>query len=460
MESTLTVRNFGPIKNATLNMRNVNVLIGPQASGKSTLAKLYTICKSPSLYHQLENDKFPIFFEINDIEGNANFEKSVEKFKMSLKNFSILDFLNENTYIEFDSPSHKFIFENGTLFFEDKIDIQSSLEYCKDADFENLKIELNKLSEKLQRLNFTFRFNLFYSENHNLGDSFVDEFIKFSHTFDIDNFQFNKENSRIFIQSVKSVKSEIFNSNALYIPSERTIINLMKQAAFSFQKAKVPLPGHLLDYAEIYVKATTQIENYDLSFLKPGTTYKNQNGTDKIFFNEVQSINLTDSASGFQSVVPLLLPIVNEKKDSFQNKHYSFVIEEPETNLFPKAQYELLKFLEKDRYDDSGKIDQGIIHTYTTHSPFVLTALNNMLYAFKKGSRSQYESTKEKISNIIPKENWINPDFFSAYEIKNGSALDIFNRDTGLIDENSIGIISDEIIEDFRNIAIASIENE
>jgi predicted ATPase len=234
----------------------------------------------------------------------------------------------------------------------------------------------------------------------------------------------------------------------------------MKQAAFSFQKAKVPLPGHLLDYAEIYVKATTEIESYDLGFLKAGTTYRNINGTDKIFFNDEQSINLTDSASGFQSVVPLLLPIVNEKKFSFfHNNHYSFVIEEPETNLFPKAQYELLKFLEKDRYDDTGKIDQGIIHTYTTHSPFVLTALNNMLYAYKKGNVAT-EKVKENISAIIPKENWINPDFFSAFEINNGNAIDIFNRETGLFKENSIDNISDEIMEDFRDIALASIDNE
>ena len=49
MKSKLIVRNFGPIESATLNLSNVNVFIGPQASGKSTLAKLYTICTSPIL---------------------------------------------------------------------------------------------------------------------------------------------------------------------------------------------------------------------------------------------------------------------------------------------------------------------------------------------------------------------------------------------------------------------------
>lgn len=36
----LTVKNFGPIREADLDLRKVTVLIGEQASGKSVLAKL------------------------------------------------------------------------------------------------------------------------------------------------------------------------------------------------------------------------------------------------------------------------------------------------------------------------------------------------------------------------------------------------------------------------------------
>lgn len=38
--STLTIKNFGPIKNFHAPIARLNVLIGPQASGKSTVAKL------------------------------------------------------------------------------------------------------------------------------------------------------------------------------------------------------------------------------------------------------------------------------------------------------------------------------------------------------------------------------------------------------------------------------------
>ena len=63
MKSKLIVKHFGPIEIADLDLKSVNVFIGPQASGKSTLAKLYTICNSPRLYHNFD-DKKNSFFSI------------------------------------------------------------------------------------------------------------------------------------------------------------------------------------------------------------------------------------------------------------------------------------------------------------------------------------------------------------------------------------------------------------
>jgi predicted ATPase len=212
-----------------------------------------------------------------------------------------------------------------------------------------------------------------------------------------------------------------------------------------------------LGYGNLFEIASKNISELNLNFLSKNTSYKFENGVDKIYFSKNENVKLSESASSFQSIIPLLLPIINEKEN--QNKQYSFVIEEPETNLFPKAQYELMKFLEKDRKDDFGMIDKGSIHTYTTHSPFILSSLNNMLYAYKMGLIDRKnKNIIEKISKIIPEENWIDPNTFSAYEIKNGKAKNIFDRKSGLIKENAIDLISEDIIEDFRKIAIATIE--
>ena len=115
----------------------------------------------------------------------------------------------------------------------------------------------------------------------------------------------------------------------------------------------------------------------------------------------------------------------------------------------------MLKILEKDRSDDFGKIDKGIVHIYTTHSPFILSSLNNLLFAFSKGTEK--DSINEiDIDSIISKKSWINPNDFSAFQIIDGKTKSVFNRKTGLIENNIIDSVSEDIINDFRKIAYVS----
>lgn len=437
MESTLTVRNFGPIKDATLNMRNVNVLIGPQASGKSTLAKLYTICKSPSCYNDFESNR------LEDIK------LSKDKFLEKLKHYSIFDFLNVDSEIIFNSPTHNFNYNNGRIIYDNKLS-----NFKLTLDDENIVFEenLKRMFELSESLEFNIFFTLFLKTNPKPNEINFKNYSEFERKYNFDNI--NSGEKQIIIEEIEKFKSSIFFNDALYVPAERTILNLLKQASFSFQNLKIPIPQHLIAYGYKYEVAANELLELDLNFINKKSFYKYEDNIDRIYFSKGKSVKLSESASSFQSIIPILLPIINERKN--QNKQYSFVIEEPETNLYPKAQYELIKFLEKDREDDLGRIDRGSIHTYTTHSPFILTSLNNMLYAFKKGNNENKE-VKEKIASIISRENWINPDLFSAYEIKNGKALSIFDRKTGLIRQNSIDIVSEEIIEDFRKIALATL---
>ena len=42
----LIIRNIGPIKNVDIELNKVNVFIGEQSSGKSTIAKIISFCSS------------------------------------------------------------------------------------------------------------------------------------------------------------------------------------------------------------------------------------------------------------------------------------------------------------------------------------------------------------------------------------------------------------------------------
>ena len=41
----LIIRNIGPVKEADLELKRFNFIIGPQSSGKSTVAKILSTCE-------------------------------------------------------------------------------------------------------------------------------------------------------------------------------------------------------------------------------------------------------------------------------------------------------------------------------------------------------------------------------------------------------------------------------
>jgi hypothetical protein len=89
-------------------------------------------------------------------------------------------------------------------------------------------------------------------------------------------------------------------------------------------------------------------------------------------------------------------------------------------------------------------------HAYVmlpTHSPYILSVANNLLFADKVAKQNN-ESAKE-VNEIISKDSWIDKEDFSAYYIDNGSATSILNNQTGLIDENQLDTISEDLAGEF-----------
>jgi len=445
MKASLRVKDFGPIRNVDLELRNVNVFIGPQASGKSALAKLYTICKSPLR-----------FFDPSILQNPSNNPIHVDTFKKTLEEFNILSFLNSDSLVEFDSELHYFKFEKEKVYydakFRKKIDQlikhrETSLEIAKNdiidilAEFQDKLFNFAHFFRKLfnqDRLLSTKEFKAWFADNVLTPDLLQE-----------------------LIANIKSTETDLSSNAALYIPSERNFIPIIKGATLNLLNNNVPIPKHLLSFGAEFEKATYDKKELDLDFLKEGLKYKNENGIDYIFYSSDKSIKLTESASGLQSAVPLILPILS-KREKTGLRHNSFVIEEPELNLFPKAQYELIKVLEKDRFlPMSQRQDVGTIHLYTTHSPYILSAFNNILYAGIVRShleerikneknldwRSARDLAEDKIKSIL--SCFLEEDYFSAYQISDGAAESIFDRNKGLIKENFIDKSSDEMNDDF-----------
>jgi len=152
---------------------------------------------------------------------------------------------------------------------------------------------------------------------------------------------------------------------------------------------------------------------------------------------------LLETASGIQSVTPLLVLLEHLSRNTEQAQ--SFIIEEPELNLFPLAQFELVKILVEKCAQTVGKNDLVL----TTHSPYVLTALNLLCYAYRIAQ--QDEATAKKVAKLIPRHCWIDPAQFAAYYVdrpdtkRKQQVRSIINKKTGLIEENELDTASDEL---------------
>ena len=229
------------------------------------------------------------------------------------------------------------------------------------------------------------------------------------------------------------LNNQITQFKSQYIPAERNLISLFNQSLSNMISAEIPLPKTLLEFSASYNSARNELKELDIL----GMQYKNENSQDRIYYEDANSLALENSSSGIQSALPLYLTL-----KYFATKHNNIIIEEPELNLFPKSQIETVKFM----IENSGASDLSIM----THSPYILSILNVLIFAHKASNTN--DILKEKISAIIPKEQQINPDEFSAYLIENGVSKSIKSESTGMIQSNVIDDISDELDDSYNEL--------
>jgi predicted ATP-dependent endonuclease of OLD family len=129
-----------------------------------------------------------------------------------------------------------------------------------------------------------------------------------------------------------------------------------------------------------------------------------------------------------------------------RNSYYAtnFIIEEPEQNLFPQSQRDLIYYI-------FNKLNSEKEHSLfiTTHSPYILYAINNCLMGEVIADRLNEEEKKEFAS----KDSWISPDKVNIFEIdeNNGTIRSIKNPKTGTVDKHYFNGIMNEIMDEYYN---------
>jgi hypothetical protein len=158
--------------------------------------------------------------------------------------------------------------------------------------------------------------------------------------------------------------------------------------------------------------------------------YTSENDGEKIYFDKGHWVKLMYGSSGQQEALWILMLLFVA---ILENKKVFIVIEEPEAHLFPIAQKDMVKLIAL-MINVTGS--KAII---TTHSPYILTSLNILLYSDKV--ESNLKSDKKA---VIPKNYRVSYEHFAAYKVHASdlyleSLLDVESHmiDTKYIDEVS-----------------------
>jgi AAA15 family ATPase/GTPase len=401
LSEKLIIRNFGPIVNVELDLKKFNVIIGEQATGKSTIAKVLSVCRYFSFVEQVED----------------SFENGLISWGISR------DYVREGSHIEYDCTHYHFTAswtdktrdlegphepsfppdEEGSYLFSCKVSC-----IAKSEEYKNLIEEFN--SVKVRKEEFTV------GHQHYVWDVPI-------------NFYANKV-------------SKVLN-NPFYLPTERGLQSLFSLGKSSIQNISDSLFNQLANLDSIARNFTSETKIEPLKLY-----YFNRDGKGFVRKEDESAFYaLNNGASGYQSTIPIVL--ANKYYNEVKRKNKTFLIEEPELNLFPIAQKELVNYL----VSDSANFGNQIL--LTTHSPYILTSLSNLMYAYEVGKLHA-----DEVDKIIPKKYWLNPNDVACYLLEKGEEKTILDDEDGLILADYIDNVSVDLNNEFLRINEVKLQHE
>ena len=381
----LVIRHFGSIKEVDMDLRRVNIIIGPQSSGKSTILKIACFCDW--MERQIELTQNP------DKYCDSNF------FIENLIGFHKLEgYLQQETYIRY---------ENDAVSF----DYSEKNKKCtfKWNEAKRWKYKRTKIAYIPAERNLVAAIPNWYQVNMN-KDNILD-FMK--------EWEFAR---KAFLKGEQILDLPVKYEYNVYNQGDRIKLENGKEldltVASSGLQALTPLYV-MLRYltSEYYKEAHTNVEQDMLR----------QN------LHEVVAKECAGLTKGEQQNIidTILTP-----------HHTDLFVEEPEAHIFPSTQKSFV-------YSLVEMLNGNVQHTcfLATHSPYILTAFNNIILAGETMAMSKEKA--DKVSVIMPKRQTLCYDEVAAFEMSNGRNHSIMDEDFRLISADAIDAASQEISNDF-----------
>lgn len=443
MSQRLEITNFGPVRRASINIRPVLILIGQQASGKSTIAKLIYFFQSLSAeffsrYYQSSGEGvdmaqdliIPIREKFYDFFGST----------FHLPDFEIVYYYEDNRYLTLSLTARKKINAHFSDTFFTKRDLNELRGYKKmllqlKTELANMDNVAKKVALDERHLNYLHQLAdkinaLFCSENND--SLFIlagrNATIGYSETFE-----------NMLQQSIQKNIEE--QGHRAFETKEQTIDETLMlsfmQRVVKMRQAFINLGNFegMIAHANVRLKPRLKLANKLIREVLHGQ-YSNSEFGERIVHPGQGYVYLKNASSGQQESIRIL-------QDAFlsiyQGNKLLRIVEEPEAHLFPEAQMSTIQLLVL--MLNSAPSGHLIL---TTHSPYTLTVINNLIYAAKVGAQHP-----EQANSIIQKELWLPLEKVSAYILQDGEASDIIDADLGEIKAELIDSISNVINQQY-----------
>lgn len=388
---TISIYNFGPVTEASVDLeKKIQVFIGAQASGKSTICRVIYFCqkiRDYTLDFLMEEKQF------TDNHKNEYFN-------------NYLKYLTRQFIGCFGKTTHMRKFNIIHQFGKRKIMIQLNKDgYVRFRFDDGLKNSIINLMDNASEM---FLGGL----NSRKFNSIIDSITALA----------------MMKQQFRGTLNELFENDMeiIYIPAGRSLLATMSEQLHDFsisdmdlmmqefisliRKTKSKFGNKIPELVKNYTKTVKgQINNsyiemaYELIQRIFKADYTNESDGEKIYFDDKHWVKLMYGSSGQQEVLWILMLVfvtILEKRKSY------IVIEEPEAHLFPAAQRDVVQLI---CLMANGTESKVII---TTHSPYILTSLNILLYSEKVES---HRKTGRQV--IIPKSYRVSFQTFAAFKV-------------------------------------------
>lgn len=426
----LILKKLGPIEQCDLECSQFMTLTGFQASGKSTIAK--AIYYFRTIKEDIINLAKRQAFKAVPVSGSETGLDVVDG--LSLKN-GLENYLRE-----------KFLRTFGSSW-------GMSNEMCMEYYFTSTCFVKVSLKEDIR----------FSSPNY-IWITFSKELLKF--LYEKDNY-FTVASFGVPEEDVNKLKLELYdlfddNCSVVYVPAGRSMITLLSQQFGYIYATMDGVQKRSIDYCtKDYLERILRIKPEFSEGLQGLTvrytgksglpvktiqqalgliekilrgTYRYNNGEEQIVFTKGRYVKINFSSSGQQECVWILNLLFYYL---LQQTPILFIIEEPESHLFPESQKYVTELI---------ALVSNCKHSVvlTTHSPYVLGTLNNLLYA-----RTIPDQCAKEADKIIPMMFWLSGKDFDSWFVKNGTAENCMDAEVHMIQNERIDEISKVINTEF-----------